>query len=140
MLSIDIDGNDFHVARALLEDDWKPALFVVEYNASFGPEQALTVPYDEGFVRHDRHSSGLYHGASIMAFRRLFGRFNYRFLTVDSHGVNAFFVDPSRFDSDFLGRLRGCDYLNNFARQTPTRKGWQASFDIIKDLPFVEVE
>ena len=52
LLSIDIDGNDYWVWEAV--SVVRPAIVVIEYNARFGTDAAVTVPYDPGFVRAGR--------------------------------------------------------------------------------------
>src|SRR5262249_33681403 len=56
LLSIDIDGNDYWTWEKL--DIVSPAITIVEYNSVFGPDFAITIPYDEKFVRHRAHYSG----------------------------------------------------------------------------------
>ena len=90
LLSIDIDGNDFWVWKAIRNVN--PRVVVVEYNASFGPERSLTVKYDPEFDRHRKHASGLYHGASLAALTKLAHDKGYRLVGCDSQGVNAFYV------------------------------------------------
>ena len=65
LLSIDVDGNDYWVWEAI--DAVQPAIVVIEYNARFGPERAVTVPYDAAFVRQKAHHSMIYYGASLAA-------------------------------------------------------------------------
>ena len=43
LLSIDIDGNDYYVWKAI--DVINPAIVVIEYNAIFGDIYAVSVPY-----------------------------------------------------------------------------------------------
>jgi hypothetical protein len=90
LLSIDIDGNDYWVWKAITAI--RPRVVAIEYNASFGPDEALTVPYDPGFDRKAKHPSGWYHGASIAALASLARRRGYALVGGDSSGVNAFFV------------------------------------------------
>jgi hypothetical protein len=90
LLSIDIDGNDLWVWEAI--ERCRPRVAVVEYNASFGPERSVSVPYDPDFDRMTRHPSGYYHGASITALARVGQRKGYVLAGCDSNGVNAFFV------------------------------------------------
>ena len=52
LLSIDIDGNDYWVLDAI--DCVSPQILVAEYNSVFGPDRAVTVPYDPGFDRGSR--------------------------------------------------------------------------------------
>ncbi len=72
LLSIDIDGNDYWVLDAL--DVVAPTILVAEYNSAFGPERAVTVPYDPGFDRSTKHSSHLYWGASLAALAQAASR------------------------------------------------------------------
>ena len=90
LLSIDLDGNDFWVWQAIRVV--KPTLVVVEYNATFGPERAITIPYDAMFERHKKHSSGFYHGASLQALHKLASSKGYSLVGCESSGVNAFFL------------------------------------------------
>ena len=53
ILSIDLDGNDLWVLEAI--DVVSPRILILEYNATFGPEAAVTVPYDPSFVRGEKH-------------------------------------------------------------------------------------
>ncbi len=91
VLSVDIDGNDYWVLEAL--EAVRPRVVVVEYNASFGPERSVTIPYTRGFDRYAAHASGFYHGASLTALARLGERKGYVLAGCDSRGTNAFLVD-----------------------------------------------
>ena len=91
VLSVDIDGNDYWVLEALTAV--RPRVIVVEYNASFGPERSVTIPYTRGFSRYEAHVSGFYHGASLTALARLGERKGYVLAGCDSRGANAFLVD-----------------------------------------------
>jgi hypothetical protein len=90
LLSVDIDGNDYWVWEAI--DAVVPSVVVVEYNARFGPERSVTVPYNPAFVRAVAHHSNLYWGASLSAFCRLGKRKGYSFVGCNTAGNNAFFV------------------------------------------------
>src|SRR6185436_1987650 len=56
LLSIDIDGNDFWIWRAI--EVINPVIVVIEYNHRFGRQAAVTIPYAESF---DRTTTG--HGS-----------------------------------------------------------------------------
>jgi len=90
LLSIDIDGNDYWVWEAI--DVVLPSVVVLEYNARFGPQKAVTVPYDAGFVRSSAHHSTIYYGASLAALCLLSKRKGYSFVGCNTAGNNAFFV------------------------------------------------
>lgn len=90
LLSIDIDGNDYWVWRAV--DVISPRIVICEYNGLFGPRAAVTVPYDPGFVRSRAHYSCLLAGASLTALAHLGKQKGYRLVGINSAGNNAFFV------------------------------------------------
>jgi len=90
LLSVDIDGNDYWVWKALEVVD--PAIVVCEYNPILGDVRPIVVPYDPEFNRFEQHFSGLYFGCSIAALQQLARSKGYRFLGTNSNGINAFFV------------------------------------------------
>jgi hypothetical protein len=99
LLSVDIDGNDYWVLEAI--DIVSPRILVAEYNSSFGPDAAVTVPYDPSFERGAAHWSHLYWGASLAALDLLARRKGYVLVGGNSAGNNAFWVRE-----DMLGELR----------------------------------
>jgi hypothetical protein len=90
VLSVDIDGNDYWVLERI--DVVSPRILIVEYNSTFGPEAAVTVPYDPGFVRGEQHPSWLYWGASLAALTRLADAKGYALVGGNRAGNNAFYV------------------------------------------------
>ncbi len=90
ILSVDIDGVDYHVLEAL--GHLRPGILIVEYNAVFGASRAVTVPYDPNFVRSRAHHSNVYYGASLAAFAHLAASRGYALVGVNGAGSNAFFV------------------------------------------------
>ncbi len=90
ILSVDIDGVDYHVLEALAQ--WRPAILIVEYNDTFGWERPVSVPYDSAFVRRQKHFSNQYWGANLPAFRHLADQRGYALVGTNSVGSNAFFI------------------------------------------------
>jgi hypothetical protein len=90
LLSVDIDGNDYWVLEAI--DAVTPRILVAEYNSTFGPEAAVTIPYDPGFQRGAAHWSNLYWGASLAALDTLARRKGHVLVGGNSAGNNAFWV------------------------------------------------
>jgi hypothetical protein len=90
ILSIDIDGNDYWVWKAI--DCVNPAIVICEYNPILGDVEPIAVPYRADFQRFQAHHSGLYFGASIAALQRLAEQKGYAFVGTNSNGINAFFV------------------------------------------------
>ena len=87
-VSIDLDGNDYWVWEALTV--CSPRVVVVEYNSAFGPERAVTIPYDAEFDRHKYRF--VYYGASLAALTKLAAAKGYRLVTTEPTGVNAYFL------------------------------------------------
>jgi len=123
LFSLDIDGNDYHVARALFAAGLRPKVVCVEYNSAFGPDAAVAMPYTRG---HDYSSSDsqLYYGVSVAGWQQFFGSIGYDFVGVDTKGVNAFFVDPVAVDVD-VTKLRRLDFAENFLQRLRHRGGWE---------------
>ena len=90
ILSIDLDGNDFHILNAI--QSVTPRILICEYNALFGPSRQITVPYNKNFRRTERHHSNLYYGASLAAIAELAARKGYLLVGTNSAGNNSFFV------------------------------------------------
>lgn len=140
LLSLDIDGNDFYVAQSLLECGFRPRIFVVEYNSAFGPEASRTIKYRSDFDFNQAHPTRLYYGVSVAGWRRFFARHKYQFVTVDLNGVNAFFIDPEAFPSSFTRKLKGVPFLENRYQALRFQTSWEAQFQKIKEMEFVEIE
>lgn len=90
ILSIDIDGVDYWVLRAL--DLAGIRIVVVEYNSVFGCREAVSVPYQEEYSRFDAHFSGVFYGASLPAFCDLLLPSGFTFVGTNRMNNNAFFV------------------------------------------------
>ncbi len=94
LLSIDIDGNDFWVWKALT---YRPRVVVCEYNAHISPAQRLTIPYDPSF----RWRGTDYFGASLRALYELAHQKGLELVYCESTGTNAFFVESSELPPQF---------------------------------------
>jgi hypothetical protein len=136
--SLDIDSMDYYVTKAVLDSGIRPKIFCVEYNSAFGPEKQLTIQYSDNFeIGKDHHR--LYYGVSVNAWKKLFHENGYRFVTVDSNGVNAFFVNPEYFDSVFLDNIESNHFCENQFQLEEHRTGYQDQFKLISDLDFYQV-
>ncbi|MGE0607022.1 MAG: hypothetical protein AB7O62_08005 [Pirellulales bacterium] len=108
LLSIDIDGNDYWVWKAL-DARYRPRVLVMEYNASVPPTQSRTIEYDPSFSWGGTD----YFGASLLALARLSRRKGYTLAYCESRGINAFFVrsDICPFPEESVEELyRAPDY------------------------------
>lgn len=142
LLSVDIDGNDYWVWQAI--DVVNPVIVAVEWNSVFGPEAAVSIPYDPKFFRTDAHYSNLYYGASIAAFEYLGKQKGYSLIGSNSAGNNLFFVRNDR-----LGDLKPLKAQEAFVKsrireaRDPEGKlsylSGDARFKAIKDMYVVAV-
>ncbi len=85
VMSIDIDGNDYWVWKAIT---YKPRVVVIEWNCSISPFRALSIPYTPNFS----WDSTCYYGASILALTRLGERKGMVLVAADKRATNLFFV------------------------------------------------
>jgi len=137
VFSIDIDGNDYYIAQAILDGGFRPKIFVVEYNSVYGPERSVTVEYRDDFVFTSAHPTQLYYGVSIAGWRKFLGSRGYHFVTVDRNGVNAFFVDPTLFDHAFLGGVKGLEFSENRYQYRKFKVSSERQFSLIENQKFV---
>lgn len=139
VFSLDIDGNDYYIAQAVLESGFRPRIFVVEYNSVYGAERSMTIEYKSDFVFTQAHPSHLYYGVSIRGWRKLFTAHGYRFVTVDRNGVNGFFVDPQFFDQTFLDGVCGLEFAENCSQYKKFRKPSEQQFELIANQRFMTI-
>lgn len=137
VFSLDIDGNDYYIAEAVLSAGMRPRIFIVEYNSAFGPELSVTIPYRDDFRNNRAYGENLYYGCSISAWKKLFTKFGYVFVTVDTNGVNGIFIDPNEFNDEFVNNINGSDFAENFAQIREYRVDWKKQFEIISKRELV---
>lgn len=139
VFSLDIDGLDYFVLRAMLQcTQFRPAIMVLEYNAAFGPRDIVTVPEtwsvrDLGTKNLQGPSDHLlYYGCSVSAWRALLVPQGYQFLGVDSGGTNAFFINTRRcFETHFVDVLEFADNRNLVERCG----SWTHRYEQIRSRP-----
>lgn len=143
ILSVDVDGNDYHLIEAL--NEWRASIIIVEYNSIFGDKYLVTIPYDAGFRRTKAHWSNLYWGASLPAFCDLLGRRGYALVGVNSVGSNAFFVRRDLLNDRVTETSVASCFRESVFREGRDESGCltyrsaRASRQIIGDLPLVDV-
>lgn len=90
LLSLDIDGNDYHVWEAL--DAVSPRIVILEYDNAFGPEDSRAMRYDPNFVVRYEEPGLPHNGASLAAFTALGRRKGYRLVGSQFRCFNAIFL------------------------------------------------
>jgi hypothetical protein len=143
LLSVDIDGNDYWVWRAI--DVVRPRIVVVEYNARFGADRAVSVPYDPQFVRRQAHYSMIYYGASLTALTQLGQTKGYALVGCNTAGNNAFFVRKDVRPANLPGLNPSEAYVRASFRESRDQAGslnFLSSADeqkILETLPLVDL-
>jgi hypothetical protein len=98
-VSIDIDGNDWHVWREL-NKVCRPRVLVIEHTGQFPPGHDSVMPYKADHIWDDTS----YCGASLTAMYLLGKHLGYSLVCVDNVGVNLFFVrDDLEPEKKFFG-------------------------------------
>lgn len=96
LLSIDIDGNDYWVWKAI--QNFRPRVVIIEYNAKFPPGQKWVRSYDASAIWND----DLYYGASLESLVSLGAEKGYKLVGCDFTGTNAFFVLDDLVEDKFF--------------------------------------
>lgn len=143
LLSVDIDGNDYWVFENI--DCVNPQILIMEYNSMFGDTHKISVPYDENFVRSQKHYSNLYYGASIAALCDIANKKEYDLVGSNSFGNNLFFI---RHDCNKLKiKLTPKEaYVKSKFRESRDENGkltflsHKEGLELIKNEPVVNIE
>ena len=105
LLSIDVDGNDYWLWRAIL-GVYRPRVVVIEYNGRWVPPRDWVMPYKADH----RWDGSLYYGASLSALVKLGAEHGYTLVGCGFAGLNAFFVRDDLLGDHFPSASRGTSY------------------------------
>lgn len=87
LLSIDVDGNDYHLRESL--SIYNPRVCIMEYNGTFDGETDYIMERNDDYVWKDHRKD---YGASLTAMTKQADRLGYDLIYCDNNGVNAFYV------------------------------------------------
>lgn len=127
VLSVDIDGNDYWVWKAL--EQVSPNLVIIETHVEFGMRN-IVVPYDPNYFYPGKHP--VYHGASPKAMVKLAAEKGYRLVGANELGFNFIFVKNGLGD-EFLPEVS----VESVLQHPSVKESW-ARFEPIKDWEFIE--
>jgi hypothetical protein len=146
LLHIDLDGNDAHILSELDLRELNPAIIIMEYNAVFGKERAITVPYDKDFIRTEKHYSNLYFGASLAGLAYIAKNKGYGLVGCTLAGNNAYFVRNDLLNETIKEKTIEEAYILSKARES-RNKDYTLSYldgddryEIIKGLDVINVK
>ncbi|KAJ3304415.1 hypothetical protein HDU76_005198 [Blyttiomyces sp. JEL0837] len=104
-MCVDIDMNEYHIARSVLAAGFSPNVLIMEVNRNFGPTESYTVQYNAPRV-WPRTS---YVGQSPLAAARLGRKYGYIPIYHDIPGINMFFIKMTRLQR-YLKEKTGYEY------------------------------
>ncbi|MFH0804157.1 MAG: hypothetical protein V1896_00970 [Candidatus Zambryskibacteria bacterium] len=108
LLSVDIDGNDYWVWKAI--KNFKPRVVVLEYNAGYGPDLAVVQKYDKDYFWKRTH----FYGSSLNALNKLAKEKGYSLVACCFSGNNAYFVRNDLIQDKFDKNLTVKDIFEEF--------------------------
>jgi len=132
-LSLDIDGNDYWVWKAM--DAIRPRLCVFETHSMIPSDLSLTIGYDPQF--NFRTKTGIerkYRGASLAAMVKLSREKGYRLIGAHRYGFNAFFL-RNDIAQDIFPEISAAEVHNNPWTQAGQKKYWP----LARHMNWVEV-
>lgn len=118
-LNIDLDGNDWHILKTVLECNGYPSLIVAEINPIFQRNEAKVMPYNEGHV----WANDTYYGMSLAACEKLAAQYGYTLMHLHA-GINAFLLrnDHAKARPELI---RPIEYRQKFDHKPhPAGKPW----------------
>jgi hypothetical protein len=127
LLSVDIDGNDYWVWKAL--NSVQPNVVIIETHVEFGMRN-IVVPYDPNYFFPGKHP--VYHGASPIAMVKLAKEKGYRLVGANDLGFNLIFV-KNGLGEDHLPEVS----VESVLEHPSVKESW-ARFEPIKDWKFIE--
>lgn len=91
LLSLDIDGVDLHLWKALTAV--RPRVLIAEFNNAVPSDRSITVPYSDDFA-FSANAAGqeLYRSASLAAYDKVSREKGYRLVAMNALGYNAIFL------------------------------------------------
>jgi hypothetical protein len=146
LLHIDLDGNDAHILEVLDLSKLNPSIIIMEYNAVFGKERAISVPYDKDFVRTIKHYSNLYFGASLPALTFIANNKGYALIGCTLAGNNAYFVRKDLLNEKIKEKTIGEAYVLSKSRESRNKDyslsylDGEERYEIIKGMNVINVK
>ena len=140
LISLDIDGVDYYVFQNI---NYKPKVYIVEYNSIFGENDSCTVPYDNTFFRYNFHKSGTIYGCSYKLWINAMNKKGYKLVFTTSTGNNLFFIRNDVFETfnsyniSTLSQFENMSYRESLDKNGKRLK--ESSFEIKKYLNEVKI-
>ena len=129
LLSIDIDGNDYWVWKAI-DQYYSPRVVIIEYNSSIPSTESKTIEYKADF----RWDGTDYFGASLLALDKLAKQKGYTLVGCNNIGGNAFYIRDDQLKDNFI--IKG---MQEFFKPAQYKKSKYGCGHPHSDKPMLEV-
>jgi len=126
LLSIDIDGNDYWVWKAI--EVVSPQVVIIETHNEFGMNDII-VPYDPDYFYPGKHPT--YHGASPVAMTKLAKKKGYRLVGANELGFNLIYLRNDLLPDEIS------EITVNAVLQHPSNAEARARFEEVKNWEYV---
>jgi hypothetical protein len=131
LLSLDIDGNDYHIMEAI--NVIKPRVIICETHNVIPGNLALTIPYEPDFNKtNDLHPDFM--GASLLAMKKLLNKKGYRLVGSHKYGFNVIFM-LNEVGKDFFPEVSVESIHDNSFTKFRRETAWKE----VKDLSWIEI-
>ncbi len=131
LLSLDMDGNDYHVMESI--NVVSPRVIICETHNVIPSNLAITIPYNPSFNRNKSEKSD-FMGASLMAMKKLLDKKWYRLVWGHKYGFNAIFIRKD-VGVDFFPEVDVESIHNNLYTKARQDRSWNK----VKNCPWLEV-
>lgn len=128
LVSIDIDGNDYYIWKAL--EIVQPRVVIIETHIEFG-FNSIVVPYDPDYHYPGKHPD--YYGASPVAMAKQAKQKGYRLVGANLYGFNTIYI-RNGISEDIIPEVSVEEIL-----QHPRNKERFKLFEPIKDWEYIQV-
>jgi hypothetical protein len=132
LLCLDLDGIDYWIWKSL--QVVQPRVVVVEYNNLWGSDDAVTIPYSDGFEAVSTADGPNYSGASLAAFVSLAKARGYRLIGCERLSFNAFFMRADVGTSAFPEVSVDSCLQHSFAKRSRRDR-----LPTVKEMPWIRV-
>ncbi|KAJ3317303.1 hypothetical protein HDU76_001238 [Blyttiomyces sp. JEL0837] len=115
-MTVDVDQNEFHLAKAVLDAGYRPNVLILEINRNFGPKDSYVSVYDSQKL----WQSGPYFGQSPLAATRLATSHGYVPVYYDHVGVNMYYILIERLQTYLYEKTGEMFTADEIVMMTPT--------------------
>lgn len=128
MLSIDIDGNDYWVWKAI--EKFNPRVVVIEYNALFRSNVRWVMKYNPSHV----WDGTSYFNSSLKSLELLGESKGYCLVGCNFHGINAFFVRRDLVADNFCVPFTAENHYEPIRYHLLKKSGFSRNFGDFEDI------